>query len=124
MCENWSQVLDTGRPRGVRNWSNSAVFDDPVWSLLNQHGPNGAQQTNGEWTDAEFNRLSAALESGTDMAERRRCFARMLAIAERERPAYLVLHRNASFVGKKRALPWRASSTFLLDLSARGYGAA
>lgn len=124
VCENWSQVLDRSRPRGIRNWSNSAVFDDPVGSLVNQHGPNGAQQTNGEWTDAEFNQLSATLESGTDMTVRRRTFARMLQIAERERPAYLVLHRNASFVGKKRALPWRASNTFLLDLSSRGYGAA
>ena len=26
----WSQVLSTTPPRGLRDWANSAVFDDPV----------------------------------------------------------------------------------------------
>lgn len=120
--ENWSQVLDTTRPRGARDWSNSAVFDDPVSSIVNQHGPKGAQQTNGEWTNAEMNRLSPLLEQGEDMGERRRIFARMLQICEREDPAYLVLHQNASFVAKPRDLKWRPSPSFFLDLSARGVG--
>ena len=121
--ENWSQVLATTPPRAVRDWSNSAVFDDPVSSIVNQHGPNGAQQTNGEWTNAEMNRLCPVLENSTDHGERRRVFARMLQICEREDPAYIVLHQNASFVGKRRDLPWRASPSFFLDLSPRGYGA-
>lgn len=119
VCENWSQVLDTSRPRGVRDWSNSAVFDDPVGSLVNQHGPNGAQQTNGEWTNAEMNSLSPALESGTDPAERKRVFARMLQVCEREDPAYAVLHQNAAFTAKRRDFAWRASPSFFLDF-ARG----
>lgn len=121
--ENWSQVLATTPPRGLRDWSNSAVFDDPVSSIVNQHGPNGAQQQNGEWTNAEMNRLSVELETGTDPARRRAAFARMLAICEREDPAYLVLHQNASFTAKRRDLPWRASPSFFLDLSPRGFGA-
>ena len=120
--ENWSQVLDKSRPRGARDWSNSAVFDDPVSSIVNQHGPRGAQQTNGEWTNAEMNRLSPLLESGGDMGERKRIFARMLQICEREDPAYLVLHQNASFVAKPKALAWKASPSFFLDLSSRGVG--
>lgn len=120
--ENWSQVLDTSRPRGVRDWSNSAVFDDPVSSIVNQHGPNGAQQTNGEWSNAEMNLLSVQLEQGTDMGERRRVFARMLQICEREDPAYIVLHQNASFVAKRRDLNWRPSPSFFLDLTTRGLG--
>ena len=119
VCENWSQVLDTSRPRGVRDWSNSAVFDDPVSSLVNQHGPNGAQQTNGEWSNAEMNRLSPLLEGGEDMGERRRIFGRMLQVCEREDPAYVVLHQNASFTAKRRDFGWRASPSFFLDL-ARG----
>jgi peptide/nickel transport system substrate-binding protein len=122
VCENWSQVLDTTRPRGVRDWSNSAVFDDPVSSIVNQHGPNGAQQTNGEWTNAEMNHLSPLLESGTDEAERKHIFARMLRICEREDPAYVVLHQNASFTAVPRALRWRVSPSFFLDL-ARGFSA-
>ena len=120
VCENWSQVLDTSRSRGARDWSNSAVFDDPVSSIVNQHGPDGAQQTNGEWTNAEMNRLSPLLENGTDPAERRRIFARMLQICEREDPAYIVLHQNASFTATRRDLGWRASPSFFLDL-ARGF---
>ncbi|GAC1491842.1 MAG: ABC transporter substrate-binding protein [Acetobacteraceae bacterium] len=121
--ENWSQVLATTPPRGVRDWSNSAVFDDPVSSLTNQHGPSGAQQRNGEWSNAELNQLSAVLETGTELAARRAAFARMLQICEREDPAYVVLHQNASFTGKRRDLRWRASPSFFLDLSTRGLAA-
>ncbi len=120
--ENWSQVLATTPPRGLRDWSNSAVFDDPVSSIVNQHGPNGAQQQNGEWSNADMNRLSAVLETATSLPERRAAFARMLQICEREDPAYVVLHQNASFTGKRRDLPWRASPSFFLDLSPRGFG--
>lgn len=123
VCENWSQVLDTRTPRGARDWSNSAVFDDPVSSIVNQHGPNGAQQTNGEWSNAEMNALSPMLEGGEDMAERRRIFARMLAICEREDPAYLVLHQTVSFVAKRRDFRWAASPSFFLDLGPRGVAA-
>lgn len=121
--ENWSQVLATSPQRGVRDWSNSAVFDDPVSSIVNQHGPNGAQQQNGEWSNPEMDRLSAVLETSTALPERRAAFARMLQICERENPAYVVLHQNASFTAKRRDLPWRASPSFFIDLSARGYGA-
>lgn len=121
--ENWSQVLATVPVRGVRDWSNSAVFDDPMSSIVNQHGPDGAQQTNGEWSNAEMNALSAVLEGSTDPARRRATFARMLQVCEREDPAYIVLHQNASFTAKRRNLPWRASPSFFLDLSPRGWGA-
>ncbi|HEY0421687.1 MAG TPA: ABC transporter substrate-binding protein, partial [Acetobacteraceae bacterium] len=113
--ENWAQVLDRAGPRGVRDWSNSATFDDPVSSIVNQHGPQGAQQTNGEWTNAEMNALSIEMERSTDRARRKAIFARMLRICEREDPAYAVLHQNAAFTAKRRDLPWRASPSFFLD---------
>ena len=121
--ENWGQVLDKSGPRGVRDWSNSAVFDDPVSSITNQHGPNGAQQTNGEWTNAEMNQLSTALETGTDPARRKSAFARMLQICEREDPAYIVLHQNAAFTATPANSPWRASPSFFLDFGPRGWKA-
>ena len=120
--ENWPQVLDRARPRGARDWSNSATFDDPVSSIVAQHGPNGAQQTNGEWTNEEMNRLSPELEAGIDPARRRQVFARMLQICEREDPAYIVLHQNAVFTGVRRGLPWKPSPSFFVDLSPRGFG--
>jgi peptide/nickel transport system substrate-binding protein len=93
------------------------VFDDPVSSIVNQHGPNGAQQTNGEWTNAEMNVLSVALETGTDMAKRKAAFARMLQICERDDPAYIVLHQNAVFTGHRKTSPWRAPPSFFMDFS-------
>ncbi len=120
--ENWAQVLDKAGPRGLRDWSNSAVFDDPVSSIVNQHGPNGAQQTNGEWTNAEMNRLAPELESSTDPARRKAIFARMLQICEREDPAYIVLHQNAAFTARHKRLPWRAPPSFFLDFSPRNWG--
>lgn len=121
--ENWGQVLDKAGPRGLRDWSNSAVFDDPVSSLVNQHGPNGAQQTNGEWTNAEMNTLSVALESGTDPAKRKSAFARMLQICEREDPAYIVLHQNAVFTAARKNSPWQAPPSFFMDFSQRAWRA-
>jgi peptide/nickel transport system substrate-binding protein len=119
--ENWAQVLDRAGPRGVRDWSNSAVFDDPVSSIVNQHGPDGAQQSNGEWTNAEMNTLSRAIETSTDRPGRKKMFARMLQICEREDPAYIVLHQNAAFTAKQRALPWQQPPSFFLDFSSRNW---
>ncbi len=121
--ENWGEVLDKAGPRGVRDWSNSPTFDDPVSSIVNQHGPHGAQQGNGEWTNAEMNTLSGELQSSTDMVRRKAIFARMLVICEREDPAYIVLHQNAAFTAMRRALPWKASPSFFLDFSPRNWAA-
>jgi len=126
MKENWSQVFERGATgpggRGVRDWSNSATFNDPVSSLVSQHGPNGEQQQYGEWTNAEMNRLSVELETGTDHEKRHKAFARMLQIAEREDPAYTVLHQNATFTAKPRALKWKAAPTFAMDFRAHNWG--
>lgn len=114
--ENWGEVLAKEGPRGVRDWSNSATFDDPVSSIVNQHGPNGAQQASGEWRNEEMNRLSEEMLGATDMARRQAIFARMLVICEREDPAYIVLHQNAAFTAKRKALAWTAPASFFLDL--------
>jgi peptide/nickel transport system substrate-binding protein len=121
--ENWAQVLEKAG-RGIRDWSNSATFDDPVSSIVAQHGPDGAQQQDGEWSNAEMNTLSNAMLASTDIPARQKMFARMLQICEREDPAYMVLHQNAVFTGVRKALPWRASPSFFLDFSPRNWRAA
>ena len=118
MKENWQQILDKNTPRGVRDWSNSAPFNDPVSSIVNQHGPNGQQQKEGEWTNPEFNTLSGLMESSTNMSNRSRAFHRMLEIAEREDPAYTVLHRTVVFYGKRKDIEWKWSPTFTMDFRA------
>ncbi|WP_043359836.1 ABC transporter substrate-binding protein [Belnapia sp. F-4-1] len=122
MKENWSQILEATPTRAVRDWSNSGLFSDPTSSLTNQHGPNGQQQQVGEWTNQEFNRLSVELETSTDRARRKAVFRRMLEIAEREDPAFTVLHQNATFTAKRRDIRWKAAPAFAMDFRSGNWG--
>ena len=124
MKENWQQILEKTPSRAVRDWSNSAPFNDPVSSLVNQHGPNGQQQQVGEYTNAELNMLSIELETSTDRARRKLAFRRMLEIAEREDPAFTVLHQNATFTAKPKAIGWKASPAFAMDFRPGNYAPA
>ena len=71
--------------------------------------------------DFTMNALSVELLTSTDRPKRRQMFARMLQICEREDPAYIVLHQNASFTATRRDLGWRASPSFFLDFSSRNW---
>ncbi|MFI5014904.1 MAG: ABC transporter substrate-binding protein [Hyphomicrobiales bacterium] len=122
MKENWTQIFDRAGRRGVHGWSNSAVFNDPVSSLVSQHGPQGQQQQTGEYGNAEVNELSAALTSSTDKDQRHKIFARLLEICEREDPAYTVLHQNATFTGKAKSIQWRAAPDFGMDFRPANWG--
>jgi peptide/nickel transport system substrate-binding protein len=113
--ENWAQIMERGETRAIRDWSNSAPFNDPVSSIVNQHGPNGQQQQIGEWTNAEMNELCYFLETSLDRPARRKAFRRMLEICEREDPAFTVLHQNATFTAKSKAITWQASPAFAMD---------
>jgi len=116
MKENWQQIFDTeSGPRMVRDWSNSAPYPDPVSSIVNQHCQNGQQQQVGEWTNEEFNALCIKLETSTDLEQRRAAFHRMLEIAEREDPAYTVLHQSAVFFGKRKDIEWTWSGLQSMD---------
>ncbi len=119
--ENWSQIMARGPQRAVRDWSNSAPFNDPVSSMVNQHGPNGQQQQIGEWTNAEMNQLCEVLETSTDRDLRRRSFRRMLEICEREDPAYTVLHQNATFTAKAKSIRWKTAPAFAMDFRPGNY---
>ena len=122
MVENWTQIFERGPERGVRDWSNSATFSDPVSSIVAQHGPNGQQQQMGEWANDEMNKLTVELESSTDRGRRKVVFARMLQICEREDPAYTVLHQNAVFTAKRKEIKWKAAPSFAMDFRAHNWG--
>jgi peptide/nickel transport system substrate-binding protein len=115
MKENWQQIFENNGTRAVRDWSNSAGFNDPISSIVAQHGPQGQQQQAGEWSNEEMNRLSDAMEIETDMAKRKAMFKRMLEICEREDPAYTVLHQNATFTAKRKDIRWKASPSFAME---------
>jgi peptide/nickel transport system substrate-binding protein len=114
MKENWQQIFEGGR-RAVRDWSNSASFNDPISSIVTQHGPQGQQQQSGEWSNEEMNKLSIAMEGETDLVKRKAMFKRMLEICEREDPAYTVLHQNATFTAKRKDIRWKASPSFAME---------
>ncbi|MCE1237351.1 MAG: ABC transporter substrate-binding protein [Hyphomicrobiales bacterium] len=113
--ENWTQIMERTPTRAVRDWSNSAPFNDPVSSIVNQHGPNGQQQQIGEWTNDEANKMAEVMETSTDHETRKKAFRRMLEICEREDPAYTVLHQNATFTAKPKSIRWKASPAFAMD---------
>lgn len=110
MKENFAQVTERTPGRGVRDWSNTSVFGDPVAGLLRSFGPGTEAERNGEWANEEFNQASTALEAETDISRRRELFRRILAIVEREDPGYITLHHAAAFTAKRRNIEWRASS--------------
>lgn len=122
MKENWQQVLEQTPTRAVRDWSNSAPFNDPVSSMVSQHGPNGQQQQVGEWTNKEINELSGFLETSMDQGKRREAFKRMLEICEREDPAYTVLHQNATFTAKRKDVKWQAAPAFAMEFRSKNWG--
>lgn len=119
--ENWTQIMERSPTRAVRDWSNSAPFNDPVSSIVAQHGPNGQQQQIGEWTNAEANQMAEILETSTDHETRKKAFRRMLEICEREDPAYTVLHQNATFTAKPKSIKWQAAPAFAMDFRAGNF---
>jgi peptide/nickel transport system substrate-binding protein len=122
MRENFPQVLSREGQRGVRDWSNSASFNDPTASITAQHGPQGQQWQIGEWQNEEFGRLSQELETSTDHARRRVVYRRLLEIAEREDPAYTVLHQSVNLTAKRRDLAWQPGQSFQMDFRGRNWG--
>ncbi len=115
MRETFSQLRDKSQPRGVRDWSSGATFNDPVGSIVSNFGPNGAAQQAGEYENAEFSALCVVLETSADRAKRRAAFERMLTIAEREDPAYTILHQSAAFTAKRKDIKWKAAPSFAMD---------
>ena len=121
MRENWQQIFENNGQRAIRDWSNSAGFSDPISSIVAQHGPQGQQQQSQEWTNAEMNTLSGAMETEFDLVKRKAMFKRMLEICEREDPAYTVLHQTATFTAKRKDIAWKAAPAFQMDFRAGNF---
>ena len=121
MKENWAQIHAPEGVKGVRDWSAGASINDPVTPMVTQFGPNGEMQQKKDWTNAEVNELAVVLETSTDRALRKKAFARMLEICEREDPVYQVLHQNAVFTGMKSSLKWKAAPAFAMDFRSNNW---
>lgn len=116
--ENWAQVLERTPGRGIRDWSNSAPYNDPVSSMVSQHCPRGQQQQIGEWSNAEFNALCATLEASGDQAARQSAFRRMLTIIEVEDPGYVLLYQTTLLYAKRKDIAWTFSPLQSMDFRA------
>lgn len=123
MVENWTQIRAKTSQRGVRDWSAGGTLNDPVCSIVSNFGPNGAAQQAGEYENAEFSKMCVVLETSADRALRRRAFRRMLEIAEREDPAYTILHQNAAFTAKRKDIRWKAGPSFAMDFRPGAFSA-
>jgi peptide/nickel transport system substrate-binding protein len=121
MKENWSQVQERSG-RGINDWSSSARFNDPVSGIVDQFGPQGEAQQVGYWTNAEMSGLALVMQTSTDFDTRKKAYARILQICERDDPAYTVLHQNAVFTGKRRDIRWRTAPSFTMDFRAGNWG--
>ncbi len=122
MKENWGQILGRFPGRGICDNSNSAGFGDPV-SSVSVYAPGGQTWEAGQWQNDEAKGVFDILATSVNHGERKAAFRRMLQITEREDPAYAVLHQNATFTAKRKALPWRAAQSFVMDFSPRNWGA-
>ncbi|MFZ4406952.1 MAG: ABC transporter substrate-binding protein [Paracraurococcus sp.] len=115
MRENWSQVLEAGPTRALRDWSSTVFIADPVSNMPGVWGRDGSHPAGGEWRNEEAFAAVDALESEMDEGRRRAAMRRLLTILEVEDPAYAMLHQAANFTGKRRAIRWRAAQSFLMD---------
>ncbi|KKC37299.1 ABC transporter substrate-binding protein [Devosia epidermidihirudinis] len=118
--DNWGAVIKDPST-GVANWSSGASMPDPISGMVNNIGP-GSFIRPEVWSNEEFDNLVGTLETSLDGTERRDAFARMMDIAEREDPAYMVLHRNASFTGVRKDIQWQASPDFTMDFRPSNWG--
>jgi peptide/nickel transport system substrate-binding protein len=123
MKENWTQIRDLSTPRGIRDWSAGAAFNDPVGSIVTTYGPSGSAQAAKEWRNVEFDELCVKIQTSTDRPLRKQIFRRLLEIAEREDPAYTVLHQNGAFTAKRKDIAWRTAPSFVMDFRASNWGA-
>jgi peptide/nickel transport system substrate-binding protein len=118
--ENWTQIFDTASPRGIRDWSNSVLFNDPVGVLSRLYGPRGPVQTiYREWSNDEFNRFAGVIETSETAAERRTAFQRMLDIYDETDPPGTALHDLVMLYGKKSNIRWTAYSMEYMDFGPR-----
>ncbi len=113
--ENWTQIF-APEGRGIRDWSNSVLFQDPAGALSRLYGPRGpVQGSYKEWTNAAFNADCDILETNLDVAERRAAFARMQDVYETADPPGTVLHDLVMLYGKKKSIAWQPYPAEFMD---------
>lgn len=111
-----AQQISVPEGRGIRNWSNSMVYPDPLGGWWRLFGPQGqVQQLYHEWTNDEFNENSAILQTSLDTGERQRAWRRMMEIWHHDDPPATVLHDTGLFYGLAPGIRWTPLITEYMD---------
>jgi peptide/nickel transport system substrate-binding protein len=98
--ENFGQLL-AYPGTGMRNGVDPVLVNDPLFSLWRSYN----QSERDVWSNEEFYRLGAILESAMDPAERKKALTGMLDIFDNDPPA-IILHTTGLFYGKRKNLNW------------------
>jgi peptide/nickel transport system substrate-binding protein len=97
-------------------YTNQTATAQILVEMWRSVGLNVEIQTKENWTQIMERGNQRAIR-----AARKTAFRRMLEICEREDPAYTVLHQNATFTAKPKALRWKASPAFGMDFRPGNY---
>jgi peptide/nickel transport system substrate-binding protein len=117
--ENWDQIESDGarKGRGIINWSNTAVYPDPLSQIHRNYGPAGFFQRHDMWKNEDFNKWGEALQQ-MDPQKRREAMENMLQIYEYDDPPGTYLYYLPMFYGKRKSVKWDAVGTMLMDMGA------
>ncbi|MDH4556182.1 hypothetical protein E8F11_13555 [Pseudomonas sp. BN417] len=116
--ENWAQIEDDPKGRGIFNWSNSAEYPDPLGQIYRLYGPEGWFQRNHTFQSDAFNQWGEQLK-GTDKAKRIEAMRHLLDIYERQDPPGTYLHTLPMYYGVRSELEWTPTDNPFMDLSSR-----
>ncbi len=118
--ENWDQIEADGvrDGRAIINWSNTAVFPDPLSQLYRNYGPNGFFQRHNMWKNDAFNTWGEMLK-GMDPKKRREAMENLLQIYEHDDPPGTYLYYLAMFYGKQTSFDWKDLGIAAMDFSAK-----
>ena len=94
----------------------------PAQKPISGFAPGGQIWEAGQWQNQDAAGTLQLLQTSTDLEARRGHFRKMLSIVEREDPAYVLLHQNGTFTGKRRDIAWKASGSFTVDFRAQNWG--
>jgi peptide/nickel transport system substrate-binding protein len=123
VVEDWGRILG-GEPhtRGVHDGSAAAVAPDPAAQMPGTRGRGSGPWLRNPWRNEQLGDPAGELETNMDKTRRIAVWRRMLEIIEREDPAYVVLHRNANFIAKRRDIARRLARSFVMDFRAHNWG--
>lgn len=107
--ENFGQLL-AYPGTGMRNGVDPVLVNDPLFSLWRSY--NQAEQE--VWSNEEFYRLGAVLESSMDPLARKKALSGMNDIFDNDPPA-IILHTTGLFYGKRKTFKWNAYPHAYMD---------